>query len=460
MSGPATPSTAGGPEANATSADVVTRATTWAQTSYRPWLLMAVATLLWLTRQPGLSVLQTIFIEDGPVFLQRANLDGAGAIVDPARGYLQVLPSAVGWVAASLPLPLASVVFALASAAVLFACMALVFVSLRESGPDIRRYALLAAVLLAVVPVASAETVGSVATSQFSLVAAGAMATAAGNIAYRRGIPFALFIVIAGVTTPLTFVLVPGVVWGCLRARRLGQGSVTALILIGLGTLIGLGLQMSGMVADRQEGLSATTGTTLAQKAESFAVLSGPLATWGKAPATALIEVLHAPVAILWLLSVVILVACLTYLVTTAHDRLWSLGTALALASGLGFLLVVLSVVVRPELALVSQAQLGGYRYPVPLGYIELVVLATTLVELIRRQLAAPRPSRGVAAWVLGTVLIVVVALGWATNLERAAGPAWAPELRTACTAVAPGEIVTVPTTGSGPGWTTDVRCP
>lgn len=131
---------------------------------------VAVGVWLLLLRQSGMSPLDTVWAEDGRVYLTQALQVPLGqALLLPAGGYLQTYPRLAGAVAAQLPLRLASDTLTMAAAAAAASLSVLIYIA---TAGHIRsraiRAALAAATLLA--PVAGNEMLNNVANVQWYLV--------------------------------------------------------------------------------------------------------------------------------------------------------------------------------------------------------------------------------------------------------------------------------------------------
>jgi hypothetical protein len=130
-----------------------------------PWLLLAILSLLWLTRQPEWTSFTTIYIDDA-IFLNQAVFGDWSTIFQSHNGYLHGIPRILALTAASLPLAWAPIVIAIGSSFVLFIGMVFTWLSLRDQPGAIGRYALVIAGTLAIVPIASIETVSNIACLQ------------------------------------------------------------------------------------------------------------------------------------------------------------------------------------------------------------------------------------------------------------------------------------------------------
>jgi hypothetical protein len=170
---------------------------------------LLAGTAVGLARQPGSGALQTIWAEDGQVFLAQAvALPVDRAFSTLYAGYLHAVPRVLAELAAALPLPVADAVLS-GGAALIVAALALLIY--RASAGHIRstviRAALAGAVVL--VPVGQAEVTNNAANLHWFL-----MFAAFWVLLWRPRHPLALatgalVVFLAGASDPLTILLAP-----------------------------------------------------------------------------------------------------------------------------------------------------------------------------------------------------------------------------------------------------------
>ena len=479
-----------------------------------PWLLLIGMSVLWLTRQPGTTSFTTIYIDDA-IFLNQAVFGDWSMITQPHNGYLHLIPRTIALIAAAAPLQWAAVVFAIGCVVVLFAGMLVTWTSLREQPGFVGRYALLIALTLAIIPVASIETVANIACLQWYLVSVAIAVTALGGTQVWRGWALAVFLLLTALSTPLVVLAVPGAIWLAIRSRRGGAPALQSWLPFA-GLALGLIPQLTSLTSspgfDDTEQVDVISRTT----AETVLEMVGPLPLLGwdlnrgipyGLPAAAVIalSVLGFIAVLLWwarqpitearssrmrvaiVLSVLAVIAALGIVLTVNEDLLTRLAQllvvfgciAIVLAAGVflttkdtaatseqvirGFLLavpavaiVIASVVIRPSVRTLSLGNPGGTRYVLPLGFVMWILVVLALVVLLVHAMRRPR------TWFIAAPLLVitigVVASSWSDSLGRGTAPTWRESLTQACLGVEPGTPVSVPTAPRP--WITSVPCP
>ena len=197
-------------------------------------VLVASAVALQLARQAAVSAWDTVWAEDGAVFLRDA-LGGhpVTTIVEPYGGYIHLPARLAATVAAGLPLDLASIVFSLAWALVVALLAAFVFFA---SGEVLRSTALRLALsaLVALVPAAGSELVGNATNIHFYLLYSGFWA-----FVWRADTTPALVArsAVVGATAlgdPLTLIFAPLALWNVLTRRGARDLVVPAVFVAGL----------------------------------------------------------------------------------------------------------------------------------------------------------------------------------------------------------------------------------
>jgi hypothetical protein len=175
-----------------------------AVTGYVLGFVAAVAFLLLIPA--GWARLDHLWAEDGARFAVDAlRFPALRNLVDPYGGYLHVLPRLVAEVVALLPLEWAAAGFAVA-AAVLRAAVALI--TFAASGAYLRSTGLrfVLAALVVVLPAGNSETLNNMANLHWFLLY-GVFWALLWRTAPR--VPVAVFVVLAALSSPLTFLLAP-----------------------------------------------------------------------------------------------------------------------------------------------------------------------------------------------------------------------------------------------------------
>ena len=457
---------AGGANARHSTHSTHARSSSW-QSLGRPAIavpVLAALSLLWLLRQPDWTSFTTIYIDDA-IFLNQATVDPV-SILSPHNGYLHLLPRAIAALAAALPLTYAPIVFALACAVVVFGAMVIVWWVIRRADRPWSAYALPIAGTLALLPVASTETIATIACLQWQLIAASIVAIGLGRIDRSTTLPLAALLLMTALSSPLALVLIPGALWLAIAARRTpGTASswsvaLSPAIALALGLLAQLLVVMTTTVSDEAidtAQVPLVSGTTAA----SFLEMSGPLALVGSPITRPIVSPGAVVIAIAFL-------ACWAAVTIAVVIVARGLGANTGVGAGAGgdftariiallapgVAVIAISLVIRPAVRTLSMGNPGGTRYVVPLAYAMWVLAVLAVIVLVGR---AQRPSTVLAA-AAGVIAVGVIAVNWDYSLSRPDGPRWASTYAAACEQQAPGTVVPVST--SPPPWVTAVPCP
>jgi len=133
-------------------------------------LIVAVATVLQLARQAAVSAWDTVWAEDGSVFLADALEHPLfSTFFEPHGGYLHLVPRLVAGLAASLPLELAAPTFNVVSALVVSLLAAFVYLA-SANKLQARASRLALSTLVALLPAAGSELLGNAANLHFYLI--------------------------------------------------------------------------------------------------------------------------------------------------------------------------------------------------------------------------------------------------------------------------------------------------
>jgi hypothetical protein len=207
------------------------------------WVL--VATLLQLARQEGVSPLDTVWAEDGSVFLVGAMSDPLGAIPDLYTGYLHVVPRLVAVVASVVPLTQASLILS-GGAAFIVALLSL-YVLVATSGIFRERWAPVAlAAMMVVVPAAGIEAANNVTNLRWFLLFAAFWALLH-RVRSPAGVVVSSIVVAAAtLSDPLTLLLLPLAViaWMSRDFRRRA-----VVIVFAIGGVIQGGVALGSLVS-------------------------------------------------------------------------------------------------------------------------------------------------------------------------------------------------------------------
>ncbi|WP_327005975.1 hypothetical protein OHA72_00980 [Dactylosporangium sp. NBC_01737] len=386
---------------------------------------LAAGTVASILRQPGPGAMDTIWAEDGEIFLTQAVRDGAGAFTTSYAGYYHLVARMVAGVAALLPPSQAAAALAVGAALVttVFAIAAYALSGEYISSTVGR---LVVSVPVAVLPMAQGDVLNSPANLHwtglyvlFWFLLCRPSSTA-GKILTCAGI---VLVVGSDILTGVYLPLVAFVLW--FHRDRYAVAKAVAFV-------VPLAVQVLGLLtgASEREGLApdpvrAVTG---------FVLRAVPTALFGErwvGQTVSARSMLFAAVA--WLLIAAVLVLGLR---KVTRPR-WTLVIAAGVHSALVYIApVALSGIATP-------------RYNVAPALLVLVTLVALLNDVT-----------GVRA--LAALLLVVCAVNFRVDNARADGPDWHTGLRTAETACAadPAGTATVEVTPlAAPGWHVALPC-
>lgn len=335
--------------------------------------LAVVSVLILYLRIPSAPF--KLWAEDGSVFLQAAIDHGPLApLADTYAGYFHTLPRFIAGVASLFPIRSAATVTWVLVAAVAAWTVFTVFTEARPWLQSVVGRALLALTLV-LHPITS--SVANAANLQFSLVFASAAVLAGSPTGWRRRSAAAL-LAITALSTALSIVLVPVVIWRVARQRRVDL--FVAIWLVATGAQF-LGMLVSG--AGRPFGLSA-----------SFPFSSRVV-----------------PYAVFAFVLLLLLIAAAVWFAISRADWDWC-----------GFAGVILLVgLLELSLTAVSNSGLIVPRYAI------VPILCVLWVALSAAEYV--RPALGRMSSAVFPVLVVVVAglliIGWPPSPLRTDGPSW-----------------------------------
>ncbi|MET7424111.1 hypothetical protein [Dactylosporangium sp. NPDC005555] len=386
---------------------------------------LAAGTVASILRQPGPGALDTIWAEDGEIFLTQAVRDGAGAFTTSYAGYYHLVARLVAGVAALVPPAQAAAALAIGAALVttVFA-IAAYGLSGEYIGSVVGR--LVVSVPVAVLPMAQGDVLNSPANLHWTglyvlfwfLLCR--PASTAGKVLACAGI---VLVVGSDILTGVYLPLVAFVLW--FHRDRYAVVKAVAFV-------VPLAVQVLGLLtgASEREGLApdpvrAVTG---------FVLRAVPTALFGErwvGQTVSTRSLLFAALA--WLLLGAVLVLGLRKVVRPR----WTLVIAAGVHSALVYVApVALSGIATP-------------RYNVAPALLVLVTLVALLNDVI-----------GVR--VLAALLLVVCAVNFRVDNARADGPDWHTGLRgaeAACAADPAGTVSVEVTPLAAPGWHVALPC-
>lgn len=393
-----------------------------------------VGTALLLARQTGAGALDTLYAEDGRIFLDSALRHSTWtSLHSPYMGYVHLVPRLLAEVVSLAPIGRAALLFASLSAMIVAALALFVFHATAAHIQSTPIRVVLASTMV-LLPVAQEEVLNNAANLHWFLIFASAWVLLwrpATNWELGLGASILLF---TGLSDPLTILLAPLAALRLLMLKGRRNQVLTAAFAAGVV------LQLVAIVVTgaEREGLSATANLPKLAAWYLFYVVAQALvgARWLGNTATPLNAVL-AGVAIL-------LVATLV-----------TLALARGSLSRLAVVLAALSVLVY--LAPATATGLSPPRYSV----VPVLLLFSAVAELIDH--TSLHQSGWRARLVLASVLAALL-VSSLSNLRvpnrRSEGPRWSNELargRAACTSWRTDDTAAVPITP--PGWVMDLHC-
>lgn len=409
-------------------------------------LVMVVAFAGPVLRQTGASALETIWAEDGRVFLQSALLDGLVAAVSSLyAGYLHLVPRVVAEVAALLPLGQASEVITLAANGVAALCALAVFVATRPQlrSPGVRA---LLAVSLVLVPTAGVEVLNNIANVQWYLLVASFWLLLWRPPSTSGTVGESVLLVATALSAPLSVLLVP-LALGRLAATPRGRAAVPVW-LFGFALVLQL-VAASSSLSQPGSFRAAPVAMLLAyaQRVSAVAFLGQRIggALWVRT-------------GWLWpLVTTAVLVAVLILGTSVGAQRTRGLLLATAAYSlGFFFATTVLRGNAEGLLWPENAAHANGGRYTVVPLLLIYGMVAAFLDGL---------PLRGrQGLWrALQVMLLVLAAIAVLADFRlpngRSGGPLWEEALAGARPACPTDRNGTVPVAITPPGWTVEVPC-
>src|SRR5690606_2162932 len=420
--GPGAGATAGGAPGGAPTAATATGPGALATTRRRRWLLaaaaVAVGSAVSLARQPGTGALDTVWAEDGQVFLA----DAVGrslpeAFATPYAGYLHTGPRLLAEAAARWPAAWAAVVSSGAAAVVSALLALLVDAAATPHLPPVARVVAVGVVVL--VPLAQGDLPNSVANLHWPALYAlfwvllWTPATTAGRVV---GVGTTLLVALSDV---LVVALLPLAV-ARLVVRRDRYRALLAAALCG-----GLAVQAVGLLAGTA---GRETVADPVRAGTGYLLRAVPSAVMGS-----------------------------RWLGTDPRSVRWLALAALAWLAVAGAVLLAVRGVTRPDWRLAAVAAAGSvalYALPVTLSGVatDRYAAAPAMLAVVAL-LAVLSPGR--ARWpavVLVTALAVVCAANLRVPNTRAEGPSWRQEVavaRSVCTTT-PATTVRLPIAPAG----------
>lgn len=380
------------------------------------WTAVAIAlvagTAVSLLRQAGAPSFDTLWAEDGGIFLQGAYKRAApDALTRPYAGYWHLLPRVVAEVVATLPVAHAAAAIALAAAFVTAAAAVLVWFATAGHVRSLAWRGVLAG-LVVLQPAAAPESLNAIALSQWHLYVAvfwlllwrppDAAARALQTVA----------VLLAGLSAPLVVVLVPLALLRLYAVEGLAERTVAVALLA--AAAVQAALFATGAPAAVAPHAPLRAAQAFAQWVLATAALgvSGAQAAW-LALGPALVPLAAGVAALLFGAG----------LLRADTTRRWTALAALATAVALFAIPVVLRGVAAEVAWPPGDAGDVGSRYAVA----PVLLLVATVALLV--------PPHRVVTTVLVLALAVPVAVDFRAPTRRSQGPRWRPAVAEAAAA-------------------------
>ncbi|MGN9910395.1 hypothetical protein ACTMTJ_22840 [Phytohabitans sp. LJ34] len=388
---------------------------------------VALGTALGLLRQPGAGALDTIWAEDGDVFLGEAVRQGPlDALVTSYAGYFHAVPRLMAAVASLFPAGAASAVLAL-EAALAVSLLALLVYTASGSHLTGQLSRVLVSAVVVVVPLAQGDVLNSIANFHwYGLYALFWVLIWTPSRPAGRAVAVAVTFLVAA-SDIIAVVFVPLALW---RALRRSPGRDRHGIALAGGLAVGLLVQFAGLLGGSSER-DLAPDPVLAVTGFLLRAVPAPLIgeRWlGDSVDTRWV----ALAAVAWL----VVAAALLVAYTRRTRPAWTLAVVAGLhAAALYMVPVLLAGTATPRYA-VAPAML----------------VVTALVALLQ-----PAGSR-LPLYALTALLTLIAAVNLRVDNLRADGPQWSDELdvvRQECQRV-PGQNVEV---AIPPDWTTSLPC-
>jgi hypothetical protein len=394
-------------------------------------------------RQSGAPATDTLWAEDGGIFLTQAFRDGFQLLAEPYAGYLNLVPRATAEVAASVGVENASLTFALGPAVVLAGLSLYTF---KVGATLLRRTwsAVILAGLVVLLPAAAAESLNTATNLQWQLIFPCFLALVDRRRSWGAATSGSAVGALAATSAPVTAVFAPLALWRVFTIKDLRLALPSAVFLGGLAV---------------QTVVVLSTGTDPRLGMTSVALLPG---LFGIRVAGSLLVgewlLPRAWTVLGWGLAFGASAASLILL----GDGLSRRGVnrrLVALAAVFSALTFAATVGVRGTSLIAPRGEdvgLAGSRWTI--GPILLLALALMVV------VETPDPRLPRVVWrgmqiLLAALVSVAVALGFRPDTLRSSGPRWSTELvkaRGYCGRGADAAVLLPITPG---GWTVTVPC-
>lgn len=409
--------------------------------------IVVVGALVSLLRQPGVGPFDTVWAEDGSIFLTEVVRDGPlSSLTTSYAGYYHLVPRLMALVAAAFPASAAGAVLAV-EAAIAVALVALLVYRASAGHLDSVLSRVLVSAPVVLIPIAQGDVLNSIANFHwFGLYALFWLLIWTPTGRAGRVVAVATVFLVAA-SDILVLVFVPLALWRALR-RRSGEGREQHGVALGIALGLGLLIHFAGLVSGSSERELVPSP---AQAVAGWILRAVPAPLVGERWLGGEITARWIALAgVAWLVvGAVVLLAYLTRRRTdlpppVAVRPKWTLALAAAAHSaGLYMLPVLLSGVATPRYAVAPAL---------------LVVVA--LVALLQPD---GQTGRGTAPLVgLAALLAIVAAVNLRVDNTRGDGPRWSDELdraRAECAASGTAPDIPITPLHETPPWVVKAPC-
>lgn len=406
---------------------------------------VAIGWLLLLLRQPGVSALDTLWAEDGAAFLSDALIRPFGELLlKPQSGYALVVPRVIAEIASRLPLDLAAVTMSGGSALLLSMLAAFVYRASSSIQDGAVRLVVASSVIL--LPVAASEATNNATNLHWFLTFAAFWALVWVPDRWTLRLLAATLVAVAGLTDPLTLLLLPMVAMRLLAVRRRADHVVTVAWAAGLSVQL-LVVLMAGSTEPAPGVAPVELAAAFGARVVVLNALGLPLSEslwpdWGDA-----LPILGCAGAVLLAVYV------------ATRPAFTAKPVALG-AIGVGAAMFVVTHVIRwSHLLAASQtweSSLAGSRYLV----VPALLMFTAVALLLGRR--DPRIRHGPWSRLRGAVLVwyvAVVATSFSTTNGREDGPSWREALNAAREFCTQGQVGTLQVPITPATWAVTIDC-
>ncbi len=377
--------------------------------------VVALIALSLLRQAGGVGVLDSIWAEDGSIFLQEAvELPVTETLGRGYAGYLHAVPRLAAAAVALFPLPYAATLLALTGAAVVAGAAVLVYAATAGHLRDPAVRAGLAA-LVVLQPIVGVESLNSIALVQWPLTFAAFWVSLWRPASWVWAALAGLVLALTVLSAPLALLLVP-VLLVRLSVVPTWRDRLPALLGVAAAAV-----QVTAMVTQRTAN---APGGTPAQLAEAWAELVATPAVVGVGLATAL-----RPAVGGWLeVATVTVVAAVVVLALALRPRH---RLTVLLAVGLSVVSYTGSVWARGAAARILAANDQGLRPDTTrFAVVAVLLLLTVLALVLDARPARPREATWNAARLLTAALLLLVAgVDLRVTNDRSLGPPWSAEV-------------------------------